>query len=147
MALITGRVWCRRNRMPIRITPVAFTFTSVPTIAFFNHCLTHWIDTAVCTDAHVAFIKHLFRNLFGLPMDTALVGIAFDADQTLAMFSFDDCQTFFAVKRKLQSFEAFIAQADGFNVHWNLSMGFIEGLHMAESTLVANECDGPEEER
>ena len=49
------------------------------------------------------------------------MGIAFKADQTLVMFLLEDYHMLFAVRRKFEGFETFVAQANGFIVYWELN--------------------------
>ena len=64
--------------MPVLIVPVAFPVTDAPTLRFVDHCLSHWNDFSVCSDEHVAFMKHLVSNIFHLPHGAPLFGILFE---------------------------------------------------------------------
>jgi len=127
--------------MPIHTTPVEFSIRDPPTLLFMEHCLEHWKDVDVCTDAHVAFMKHLVRILFRLPHAMDLVGIRFD-DGTLSMLSPPVYHTFYTITNK-EGWTAALVRIEGFDPHWGMDMGFWEGLTMANSVLIGEENAGP----
>jgi hypothetical protein len=64
--------------MPVHVVPVDFPVTDAPTLRFVGHCVSHWNDLTVCSDEHVAFMKHLVRSIFHFPGGAPLVGILFE---------------------------------------------------------------------
>ena len=64
--------------MPIHIVPVDFPALDPTTLRFVGHCLQNWNNFALCSDAHVAFMKHLACFIFNLPAATQLIGILFE---------------------------------------------------------------------
>jgi hypothetical protein len=133
--------------MPIHTTPVEFSVRDGPTLLFMDHCMTHWKDVVVCTDAHVAFMKHLVRSIFHLNHAMPLVGICFD-DRTLAMLSPPSYGAFYALTRSDGGeWTASYVRADGFVPHWGMETGFWDGFAMAEDALLNGESTGPGEDR
>lgn len=65
-------------RMPIHTTPIDFPIQDATTLRFVGHCTQHWNNFALCSDAHVAFMKHLACYIFNLPAATQLIGILFE---------------------------------------------------------------------
>ena len=132
--------------MPIHTTDVAFNIHDQPTLLFMEHCMEHWKDVNVCTDAHVEFMKHLTRTIFGLPHHVELVGIRFD-DRTLSMLNPLSYRTFYALTLEDHGgWKAAHVRIEGFEPHWGMEAGFWEGLGMADSVLVGVENAGPVEE-
>ena len=64
--------------MPIHTVPIEFLIRDAPTLRFVDHCMQHWNNFALCSDAHVAFMKHLGCFIFNLPVNTQLIGILFE---------------------------------------------------------------------
>ena len=64
--------------MPIHTTPIDFPIQDATTLRFVGHCTQHWNNFALCSDAHVAFMKHLACYIFNLPAATQLIGILFE---------------------------------------------------------------------
>ncbi len=58
-----------------------------------------------------------------------------------------DFSTFYTICRLLDRFCASIVVTDGFRPAWGMGTGFWDGLHMAESQLMNEECAGPTEDR
>jgi hypothetical protein len=150
--------------MPVHTVPVDFAIRDAATLRFVDHCLWHWNDFALCSDAHVAFMKHLARSIFNMPPDTPLVGILFEVcvvwfflclpalmpakqDATLALLRADDMRTFYTVSRLGdERFGACIVLAQDFAPSWGMGTGFWDGLRMAESQVMNGECAGPTED-
>lgn len=132
--------------MPIHTAQVAFRIHDPPTLLFMEHCVEHWRNVDVCTDAHVAFMKHLTRTIFRLPHATPLVGICFN-DRTLAMLSPPLYTAFFTLAHSDASgWTAVYVRVEGFVPHWGLEVGFWDGLTMAEGALLGEENVGPKED-
>jgi hypothetical protein len=144
--VLTARPSSHRNAMPIHTTDIAFDIRDQPTLLFIEHCMEHWKDLDVCTDAHVAFMKHLMRTIFGLPHYMELVGIRFE-DRTLSMLSPPSYHTFFALTLGDHGvWKAAHVHIEGFEPYWGMEAGFWDGLAMAEGMLMGMENAGPKEE-
>ena len=134
------------QRMPIHTAPIAFHVSDPPTLRFMAHCVEHWRNVDVCTDAHVAFMKHLTRTIFRLPPALPLVGICF-SDRTLAMLHPPLYTEFFTLAQSdAGQWTAVYVRAEGFVPHWGLETGFWDGLTMAEGALLGEENEGPVED-
>ena len=130
--------------MPIHTVPVAFPTPDPMVLNFIEHCMEHWRDVDVCTDAHVALMKHLVRSIFGLPYGAPLVGISF-CDRTLAMLC-PPLYTAFYTLTHADGWTAAYVRAEGFVPHWGLETGFWDGLAMAEGAVLGEENVGPAED-
>jgi len=71
--------------MTVHRIPVDFPITDAPTLQFVDHCMQNWNDFALCSDAHVAYMKHLTCLIFNLPIDSQLIGILFEVCVCAAM--------------------------------------------------------------
>ena len=131
--------------MPIQTTAIAFGIHDAHTLQFMDHCMDNWKDTDACTEAHVAFMKHLMRTIFRLHHAVPLMGIRFE-DQTLAMLSPPSYNTFYVLTRSGMEWSAAHVRIAGFVAHWGMETGFWDGLMMAESVLMGAESVGPAEE-
>ena len=131
--------------MPIYTTHVDFPVNDYPTLRFMEHCFDNWRETEICTEAHVSFMKHLVRSIFGLPHTTPLVGIRFE-DNTLAMISPPRYDVFFLLTRNGNVWRSQRVRVEGFPAQWGLESGFWDGLRMAECVLMGEESVGPMED-
>ena len=138
--------------MSVHTVNAVFGIQDQPTLLFMEHCLNHWLDEATCTNAHVSFMKHLARHVFGLPAHMQLMGIRF-GDETLAMVSpllsgDGGHGPFFVLSRCGEGhWQAVCVRVRGFTPHWGLEMGFWEGLHMEQQVLTETENTGPRGEQ
>ena len=131
--------------MPLHIAPVRLSLCDQPTLRFFAHCIANWDNMSVCTNAHVSFMKHMFRQIFHLPVNTALIGTRFSGDNTLAMINYDSPYTFYTIQRTAFRFRAAVVTACGFVPKWESTcVGFYAGLNAADGKL--RECFGPTED-
>jgi hypothetical protein len=131
--------------MPVHTADVEFGIYDLPTLLFINHCFDHWRDDAVCTNAHVSFMKYLVRWVFGLPAYMRLVGVRF-RDDTLAMMGPIGVNSQFFVISRGEAWKATRVWVDGFTPYWGLETGFWEGLTMGQQALVGVENTGPKGE-
>ena len=133
--------------MSVHATEVGFEIRDSPTLQFMDHCFDHWRDAAVCTNAHVSFMKYLTRWVFGLPAHVGLVGIRF-SDETLVMVNplspgGGVHGPFFVLSRAEEAWRATRVRVRGFTPYWGMETGFWEGLRMEQQTLAGVESAGP----
>ena len=75
---LTAIICIHSARMPIHTTLIDFPIHDPTTLRFVGHCTQHWNNFTLCSDAHVAFMKHLACFIFNLPAATQLIGILFE---------------------------------------------------------------------